>query len=298
MNGLIVGLDVGGTKTALRAVDSAGRTVADVVVPSTSWDAEPAGAAAAVIDRAVRLVLPGQDVAALAVGAQGLDNDDAARRLEAALGEIGYHPVTCVNDAALLVPAAGFTHGIGLIAGTGAIGVSRGPDGRDLVTGGWGWVIGDDAGATGLVREATKAALLAHDDGEPDDGLLAALLATFDVAAAERLARAVNDEPTMANWAPHAPAVFAAADAGSALAREVVEAGALHLARLVDQLLSRGAVGNDVVAGGSVITGQTRLSEALRDILAERHPQLSLHVLREAPVAGAVAIASRLVGPQ
>ena len=71
-------------------------------------------------------------------------------------------------------------------------------------------------------------------------------------------------------------------------------AGAEHLARLVDQLLARGAVGRDVVASGSVITGQPRLFGALRDLLATRHPELALHLLQEAPVAGAVAIARAL----
>lgn len=296
MSGLRVGVDVGGTKTALRAADASGAVVADVVVPSGEWDAEPADRAARLILDVVAAALPGRRVDALAVGAQGLDAEAVARDLEAELERSGIPRVACVNDAALLVPAAGFTEGLGLIAGTGAIGVGRTADGRDFVTGGWGWVIGDEAGAAGLVREATRAALLAHDDGDPDDGLLGALLRAYGVADAERLARAVNDEPTMANWAPHAPAVFRAADAGSALAAGVVAAGAEHLARLVDQLLARGAAGRHVVAGGSVIAGQPRLAEGLRERLSARHPELELVILREPPVAGALAIARRLAG--
>lgn len=289
-----MGIDVGGTKTAVRGIDRSGTVVADVVVASGEWDAEPVGRAATVIHGILESVLPGRRVAALAVGAQGLDNDDVAEGLAAALRGLGYERVACVNDAELLVPAAGLDEGLGLIAGTGAIGVGRRADGRSIVTGGWGWVIGDDGGAAGLVREATKAALLAHDDGEPDDGLLGALLDAFAVSDAERLARAVNDEPTMANWAPRAPAVFAAAHAGSPLARAVLEAGAEHLARLVDQLVVRGAVGRDVIAGGSVIAGQPMLADALRRRLAERHPDLAMHVLREPPVAGALRLARAL----
>ncbi|MFK4731148.1 BadF/BadG/BcrA/BcrD ATPase family protein [Agromyces mediolanus] len=296
MSGLRVGLDVGGTKTALRAADASGAVVADVVVPSGEWDAEPVERAARLILDVVADALGGRPIAALAVGAQGLDAEAVARALETALAASGLPRVACVNDAALLVPAAGFTDGLGLIAGTGAIGVGRTADGRDFVTGGWGWVIGDEAGAAGLVREASRAALLAHDDGMPDDGLLGALLDAFGVADAERLARAVNDEPTMANWAPHAPAVFRAADEGSALAAAVVDAGAEHLARLVDQLLARGAVGRHVVAGGSVVAAQPRLEAGLRDRLASRHPELELVILREPPVAGALALARRLAG--
>lgn len=293
---LVVGMDVGGTKAAVRATDRDGAAVVDVVVGSAEWDAEPADAAADWLADVLARALPeGARLDALAIGAQGLDNPHVARDLEDALRRRGFARVRCVNDAALLVPAAGLDAGIGLIAGTGAIGVGVDAEGAAIASGGWGWVIGDEAGAAGLVREATKIALLAHDDGEPDDGLLGALLADFGVADAERLARAVNDEPTMANWAPHAPAVFRAADAGSPLAVGVIDAGAEHLVRLVDQLRRRGAVGAAVVAAGGVVTAQPRLADAVRTRLAQRHPDLRFVVLEDQPVAGAWFLARRLV---
>ena len=294
MTNLRVGLDLGGTKSAVLAETLDGRRVVDTVVPSEDWDVEPLESGAAYIDALLKATLPEDAVVvALGIGAQGLDTAEIAREFEGELARLGYRS-HCVNDAALLVPAAGLDRGIGLIAGTGAIGVGATADGSPLITGGWGWVIGDEAGAAGLVREATKAALLAHDDGHRDDGLLGALLRAFDVDSAERLARAVNDEPTMDNWGPAAPAVFAAADAGSALASTVIERGARHLARLVDQLVRRGAVGTDVVAAGSVIVGQPRLSDAVRRLVTERHPSFTVHLLIDPPVVGALALAREL----
>ena len=143
------------------------------------------------------------------------------------------------------------------------------PAARFMAAGGWGWVLGDDGGASALVREATKAALYARDDGKPDDGLLGALVKDYGVADAERLTRIVNDEPTMDNWAPHAPAVFAAADAGSPLAIKVIDDGARALADNVRQIRARGAVGSDVVVAGSVFINQTRLLEAFTRHLAK-----------------------------
>jgi N-acetylglucosamine kinase-like BadF-type ATPase len=294
MNALLVGLDLGGTKSAVRATTLDGRIVVDAVVPSTDWDAEPVADGAAWVDALLRTSLPADStVVALGVGAQGLDTAQIAREFEHALAALG-HRARCVNDAALLVPAAGLRAGIGLISGTGAIGVGTSAAGDLLITGGWGWVIGDEAGAAGIVRDATRAALRAHDDGLPDDGLLSSLCTAFRVDDAERLARAVNDLPTMDNWGPAAPAVFAAADAGSALASTVVENAARHLARLVDQLVRRGAAGSDVVAAGSVIVGQPRLYGALARLVAERHPSLTTHLLTDPPVAGAVALAREL----
>jgi N-acetylglucosamine kinase-like BadF-type ATPase len=258
-----VGLDVGATKCAVLLETTAGVTAH--TVPSTGWNAEPVEYAATWILAIIERVLPADvRVDALAVGAQGLDNAELAHGLAEALRGAGLPRVLCVNDASLLVPAAGLASGIGLIAGTGAIGHGLDAEGRTLLAGGWGAVIGDDAGAAGIVREAAKAALLAHDDGLPDDGLLAALLDAFAVTDSERLARSVNDEPTTGHWGPRAPAVFAAAAAGSVRAATVIDGAAAHLVRLVTQLRDRGATGTDVVAGGSVVVGQPLLADAVR----------------------------------
>jgi N-acetylglucosamine kinase-like BadF-type ATPase len=294
MSGLLVGMDAGASKLAIRVESADGERLVDIAIAADGWEAEPADDAVAWLLRHLTSVLPaGGRIAALGLGAQGCDNPEVAAALRDTLGAAGI-PAVVVNDAALLVPAAGALAGIGVIAGTGAIAVGVSATGETLAAGGWGWVLGDDAGAVGIVREAVKAALLANDAGEPDDGLLSALLATYHVTTAERLARAVNDEPTIENWAPHAPAVFAAADSGSARAERVIAAGADHLAVLVDQLLGRGAIGDIVVAAGGVIMRQPRLRDAFAQRLREQHPELSLQVLPDAPVAGAVTLARRL----
>lgn len=299
MTDVIVGLDAGGTKLGVRVETLDGARVADVSLPAEDWSASPPESAARwLAERVERVVPAGHHVVAVGVGAQGLDTAAHARELADALGELGY-PAVAVNDAALLVAAAGLETGIGVIAGTGSIAVGQDATGSPLFAGGWGWVLGDDGGAPAIVREATIAALTAHDDGADDDGtddgLLAALLRAFGVDSAPALARAVNDTPTTENWGPHAPAVFAAADAGSALARGVVDRAADHLAGLVTQLVRRGAAGNGVVTSGSVIVNQPRLFAALSARVAAAHPQLTVVLLGDAPVAGGVALARRVV---
>ncbi|WP_199241035.1 N-acetylglucosamine kinase [Naasia lichenicola] len=291
MTDVLVGLDVGGTKTAIIIETIDGDRLVDAVVPSEDWDAEPIEHGVAWIERCIATALPdGCVVAAVGIGAQGLDSDGISHDFSAALP----FPTIAVNDAALLPAAAGVEHGLGVISGTGSIGVGRDARGSYVIAGGWGWVIGDDAGAAGIVREAAKAALWAHDSAQPDDGLLGALLEAFDVADAERLARAVNDVPTMDNWGPRAPAVFAAADAGSPLAAQVIESAGRNLVDLVGQLIARGAVGSTVVAAGSVIVGQPRLFDALATGVAAAHPELDVVLLTEPPVTGALALARRL----
>ena len=293
MTELLAALDIGGTKTQLVIETLDGQRLLDVTEPSLDWEAEPADEAAAWIAARVERHTPaGGKIVALAFGAQGIDRLETAHELEAALATRGYR-TTAVNDASLLVAAAGFTEGIGVISGTGAIAVGADANGAFMAAGGWGWVIGDDGGASALVREATKAALEARDDGKPDDGLLGALIRDFGVADAERLTRKVNDEPTMDNWAPHAPAVFAAADGGSVLALRVIDDGARALAKNVRQVRNRGAVGTDVVIAGSVFVNQQRLRDAFTRHLAELSPGLRVNLLEADPIEGAVLLARR-----
>lgn len=289
----LLALDIGGTKTHLVIEDRQGRRLLDTVLYSREWDAEPADLAAQWIVERIRPHIPdGARVAAMAFGAQGINRPETAHELQTALAAHDLSPII-VNDAALIALAGGFRDGIGIIAGTGAIGVGTDAAGAHLATGGWGSVIGDEGGAAALVREATRAALRALDEGKPDDGLLKALIRDFGVADAERLTRKVNDEPTADNWAPHCPAVFAAAAAGSALAAQVIDEGAQYLAALVDQLLTRGAVATDIVVAGSVIVNQPPLLDAFRRHVSTRHPNLRIHKLTIPPVEGAVFLARR-----
>ena len=293
MTDCIIALDIGGTKAHLVVELLDGKRILDTQIPSQDWDAEPVDQGAAWLAAKLKANIPADvNIAALAFGAQGINSADIAKGLTAELAKLGYD-ATVVNDAALIVAAAGFDQGIGIIAGTGAIGVGKDATGNHMSAGGWGSVIGDEGGAAALVREATRAALRALDEGKPDDGLLSALIADFRVADAERLTRKVNDEPTAENWAPHCPAIFKAAAACSVLANQVIIDGARALAALVDQLLARGASGEDIVVAGSVIVNQPPLYDAFEQAVRFAHPKLRIHKLAVGPVEGAVFLARK-----
>ena len=294
MTPVVAGVDIGGTKTSILVETMTGECVVNVEIRSEEWAASPPGPAAGWIATRLSNVVPeSHDIIALGIGVQGCNTEEHCDALREALRKLGYNAVV-VNDAALLVPTAGLVTGIAVIAGTGAIGVGQNDDGSYLFAGGWGWVLGDDAGAAGLVREATKAALLRYDRRLADDGLLRALQNAFGVNGPAALARAVNDEPTVENWAPRCPAVFEAADNGSASAAAVIDNGAAHLITLVDQLVDRGALGSTVIAAGSVIVNQPRLFTAFARLLSDARPDFTAQLLREPPVVGGVALARRL----
>ncbi|KDN75700.1 ATPase [Streptomyces olindensis] len=291
----VVGIDVGGTKTQLRAL-AGGGTVADRVRSSTGWRPHDPGAAADWLAALILDSLPA-DVrpAAVAVGGHACETPRQCERIRAALQERLGVPALVVGDAELLVPAAGLEKGVGLVAGTGSVAVGRLPDGGPVQVGGWGAVLGDEGGAAGLVREAARAVWAAHDRGEKPDALAAGLVESFGVAEVPALGAALEAaRDVSAEWGRHSPVVFSAAEAGSPLARDVIADGGRALAALVVRLAARGVAVDDVVVAGGTVLAQPALYEAFTRALAEALPGARPQPLRVPPVEGAVALARSL----
>ncbi|MFJ8469764.1 BadF/BadG/BcrA/BcrD ATPase family protein [Streptomyces swartbergensis] len=292
----VVGIDVGGTKTHLRAL-AGGEHVVDRVSSSAGWRPHEPGAAAGRLAALVRDALPAHArPSAVAVGAHACETPRQCEAIRAALQERLGVPALVVGDAELLVPAAGLDKGVGLVAGTGSVAVGRLPDGGPVQVGGWGAALGDEGGAAGLVREAARAVWAAHDRGEEPDALATGLVAAFGVAEVPALGAALEAATDVsAEWGRHSPVVFAAAEAGSPLARAVIADGGRALASLVVRLAGRGVAVDDVVVAGGTVLAQPALYEAFTSALAESLPAARPQPLRVPPVEGAVALARALL---
>ncbi|MFF3846716.1 N-acetylglucosamine kinase [Streptomyces sp. NPDC002328] len=293
---LVVGIDVGGTKTQLSAL--AGDTpVADLVRPSAGWRPQDPVAAAGWLAALVADALPaGARPSAVAVGAHACETRRQCAQLRTALQLHFDAPALVTGDAELLVPAAGLDKGVGLVAGTGSVAVGRLPDGTPVQVGGWGAVLGDEGGAAGLVREAARAVWAAHDRGEEPDALARGLVASFGVAEVPALGAALEAASHVsAEWGRHAPAVFTAAADGSPLARSVIAEAGRSLAALVARLAARGVAVDDVVVAGGTILAQPGLYDSFTTALADAAPGARAQPLRTPPVQGAVALARGLL---
>lgn len=291
---LLAGVDIGGTKT--RIMGRRGDIVLfDKTLVTDEWrirqmEADAAKLAAIVID-----LCDGSAPTAMAVGAHGCDTDEQCRRFQALLSAALKTSVQVVNDAELMVPAAGYDDGIGVVAGTGSIAVARSAEGKMLAAGGWGWILGDEGSAAALVREAAKAIRRALDRGQEGDPLIAMLMREIGTDDQTKLGILLNETRGAAAWGRYANAVFDAANAGSPLASRVIKEGGEGLAALVQLLIERGANASLVVAGGGVIAEQPMLMTAFVEAMASASPASRVVLLREPPVIGAVALAGRLV---
>jgi glucosamine kinase len=295
---MLVGIDIGGTKTQLVG-EEGGNTIFDRIVPTDGWRSRSDDEADA--DALVALLAAASDgkrPSATVIGAHGCDGDEDRFALQGRMARRLPGKVLVLNDSELLLPAAGKARGISVISGTGSIAVSRDNQRRMLAAGGWGWYLGDDGSASGLVREAARAVRASIDEGDGLDDLGNTLMRALAVSSPIEIGRALGEIGSAAGIGRFAPLVFAAADTGSRIARKVIVQAGASLARLVAQLARRGAPSADVVTGGGVIARQPALFEAFQTALAERLPGASLTLLREPPVQGGIRLARLLDAAQ
>jgi len=293
-----VGIDVGGTHTRIRVVsDSLTGQSDEVAVLSSNWlhgtlFADPMNAT-----RLLNLI-PGDALGRpdvpIALGVNGCDNRAQCALLTKWIQATHPGPVLVVNDSELFGPAAGLARAISVVCGTGSIVVGRDGKGELVKVGGHGWILGDPGAAPSLVRESVVAILAAHDAGHPPGQLAQALMAHYGSPDPVQLGYDFTADLGITNWGALAPLVFEAADEGDGLAAGVIEADGRQLAADVVALRDKGVEAEDVVAAGGVITSQPRLEQAFTATLSLVAPSLRVHLLKESPVVGAVALARAL----
>ena len=294
--GPVVGIDVGGTHTRI-AVAHESELVAEVATLTADWlrgtlfgDPENATRLLALVPKGA----VGRADVPIALGVNGCDNQAQCSQLTDWLHTTHPGPVLVVNDSELFGPAAGIEQAISVVAGTGSIVVGRDAAGELVKVGGHGWLLGDPGSAPGLVRESVVAILNAHDMGAHPGPLAQSLMTHYGSPDPVQMGYDFTADVGITQWGALAPLVFDAADAGDALASGIIEADGRQLAADVQALRAKGVTSRDVVAGGGVITSQPRLERAFVDALKAIDAGLDVHILRDPPVNGALALARRL----
>lgn len=292
---MIVGIDLGGTKTRVIA-EEGGASLLDVTVPTRSWQS---GLLLEDEKNPRRLLslfdgLAGSGMAAIAIGARDLDNDRQLREFNTRVSQAHGGPVLAVNDVELLAPAAGLENAIAVIVGTGSKVVGHGADGAIVSAGGHGYLLDDEGSAPWLARTAMSRVLDAHDQGRDPDALALSFMDHFGVDDVVDASYAFATTVGLNSWARLCPLVFEAADAGSELAVTVITDAAHYLADDVALVHRRGALGTDVLCAGGVVTNQPRLFQALVRDIDDLALGLAVHLLTVPPVMGALALARKL----
>lgn len=296
---LFLGLDAGGTKTALRA--EGGDTVLKRMGPGVNLRRDGLSHTADTLTRLIRDAIdavPGRPVGGVCAGVAGAADGHAVleRHLREALD--ADYPIRVTHDADLALQAA-FSEGSGVvvIAGTGSVVLGRTARTEDQPTsliqvGGWGYRLGDDGSGTALGRAALRAVLAALDGGPP-------------TAMTELLTEAhgLDSRTALLDWtyeqdgalADLAPLLLAAADAddwtaSSILLRET-NALAAQAGWLATQALGRIETRVSVLGG---LASEPTYLNAMLGALHRHLPGWNRVPCEVEPVEAAVRVAERL----
>lgn len=204
-------------------------------------------------------------------------------------------PVTDVvisHDARLLLAAAGMASGIAVVSGTGSSVYGLAPDGREVIVGGWGHLLGDEGSGYDIARQALRAVTQAADGRGPSTRLSAAIGAALGAATPAELRERCYPAPPVPDLARLAQIVLELA-ANDDVAAAIVERAASELAAAIEVCRQRLPVSDSemrvVAAGGLLRDGSPLLRNLAEALTASGGYQLA--ALDSEPAAGALALA-------
>lgn len=291
-----IGIDIGGTHTRI-VVAEHGSPVGEVSVLTSNWRHGTLFSDERNAERLLALVpepVVGRADVPLVAGVHGCDTKVQCDLLSSWLGRQHPGPILVVNDSELYGPALGIKSAIAVVCGTGSIVVGRDSQGELVKIGGFGWILGDPGAAPSLVRESVIAVMEADDAGAAPGVLARALMSHYGSDDPVGLGYDFTADAGITNWGGLAPLVFEAADAGDPVAIGVIEADGAKLADDVQKLRAKGVVSDDVVMSGGVVTAQPRIEQAFTKAMRALDPNIRVHVLRGAPVQGALTMAAMM----
>lgn len=294
---ICIGVDAGGTRTSVIVADG-DRVIARATGGPGAVRAGRALPAASRIAVAVREALTSARLLqgdTMVVGAAGVGRDPERGELRDALRieRVATRTIVTGDLDIALEAAHGQGPGIVLVSGTGSVAVARDKEGEVHRAGGYGWQMGDEGSGYSIARAGLLAVGRARDGRGPATTLLDAILAAGLVKSFDELVRWTNAaEPR--EIAALAPAIFAAASRGDAVARSLVDAAADELAALVAPLIGTfGGKGTIPIAmsGGHLAPG--RPLRAPVETLLKRERRLEIQEAPLDPAEGALAMARR-----
>ncbi|MGB3307620.1 MAG: BadF/BadG/BcrA/BcrD ATPase family protein [Thermomicrobiales bacterium] len=169
-----VGVDGGGTKTEIVAVDAAGTEVARHTGPTSNPAVVGFAQCLEVLTTGIRKVAndagAGLPFAGGWIGLAGFDRPGDRERIAPGLAGLIESP-SLSNDGELILAGLPGRTGVAVIAGTGSIAIGRNACGERARAGGWGHIFGDEGSGWALGKAALRAIAAQIDGRGPETQL-------------------------------------------------------------------------------------------------------------------------------
>jgi N-acetylglucosamine kinase-like BadF-type ATPase len=236
---LVLGIDGGGTRTRASIVDTASANGKHVIAFAESGSIKRLRVGARIAEENLRSLLAEvyaqsgtRDVSAASVGVASATMPGIPEWITAVLREFKIEKSEVVGDEIIALDAA-FEGGPGIlqIAGTGSNTIGRSPDGSRECAGGWSSRLGDEGSGYWIGLHSIRRALKAFDRDEHTQVLdrVGEIWGTPTIEALVNL----GDSTPGPDFAALAPAISELADAGDAVAIDVLKRAAADLVDFV-----------------------------------------------------------------
>lgn len=261
---ILIGLDIGGTKThAIRLED--GAVTAEAIAGSANVQNVSREAASTALAEVFSAL--GSDADRVIAGAGGIDTANDAVALAALISPFAPQAeIRAVHDSRLVLAAGRARRGIAVIAGTGSAVWGTDGTGNEARAGGWGYLLGDEGSGYWLGRELVRHALRRRDQGLEPDALTQALLADCSLADPVELIAHFHGPTGRRYWAQRSRLVVEAA--ADPVAAELLAVAAKDLARLIRQVAGRLDISGPVILGGGLGANVPQLAAGIAAALA------------------------------
>jgi len=303
---IVLGLDVGGTKTVGQLADRDGTVLAEARGGGANLQSVGELGVEKVLHEVIDAALAKshERLSAICVGMAGVDRPQDAALVRGILSRIGQRAASLVVNDALIALEAGVPDGAGIvvIAGTGSIAYGRDAAGRAARAGGWGYVLGDEGSGYWLGRQALRAVVRASDGRGRPTSLTPRILDHFHVERAYDLVHQIYGQDgglKLSTIAALAACVESAAADADPVATDLIRLGAQELAAAARSVALRLSLDSTaIVLAGGIFRAVPHMLAAVSSRLREILPLATVQPLTVEPALGAVRFALKLaVGP-
>jgi N-acetylglucosamine kinase-like BadF-type ATPase len=294
----VLGFDGGGTKTECVVMNSADQVLARTFAgPSNPSRIGVENAVRAIEESAILALrdagLERSAISAVGAGIAGTAKPDMRESMSRALRECFLGAaITVLTDLEAALAAAGEGPAVILVMGTGSAAFGRNAEGEIARAGGYGPSSSDQGSAYDIGRRAIAAAMREH-ASERESVLgkqILDQLGCTEWPVVQHRAQTIPDEV----FPPIFPVVAGAADAGDAVAQEILVQAAQDLASLVNDVANHLHLHESefLLAKIGGTTGRSRLFDAEIDAaLKQVVPRAQIGKLRISPAEAAALVA-------
>lgn len=299
-------VDGGGTKTDCHVLDRAGDHVI-VLGFGTATGSNPGAVGIEAATVAIRLAVQRAKIAAClpptttcaraTLAIAGTVDNLLRANLEESLAREPFARECRVFPDVLPIVFAAATTGLaaGLIAGTGAVVVVRHNSGKYALTGGWGYLLGDEGSGYAIGRDVLRATLTQMEQGMGTSPLAACVLAHLRATSVSMVKKAVYQAPDPRRVVADLSRVaIEACPANDVTLGIVLDSAAADLVAMLQRALAPLDLGGQHVpltASGGLLGSDSPLRARFDRALAAHRPALEVRYI-ESPLAAAHVLLS------